>query len=79
MWSELSGRESRVLVGRAPRRGAHRRTTGLARGRESGCGDGVAGEFVISSVAGHVTLLHSVRGLARIELLVADCKGIGAG
>jgi hypothetical protein len=34
--------------------------------------------IVISPAAGHVTLLHSVLGLARIELVVADSKGIGA-
>jgi hypothetical protein len=28
----------------------------------------VAGEFVILTAAGHVALLHSVLGLARIEL-----------
>jgi hypothetical protein len=32
-----------------------------------------------SFAAGHVTLLHFVLGLARIELVVADFKGIGAG
>ncbi len=35
--------------------------------------------IVIFLAAGHVTLLHSVAGLARIELLVADFKGIRAG
>jgi hypothetical protein len=32
-----------------------------------------------SLAAGHVTLFHFVLGLARIELVVADSKGIGAG
>ncbi len=32
--------------------------------------------IVISLAAGHVTLLHSVAELARIELLVADFEGI---
>jgi len=35
--------------------------------------------IVISPALGHVTLLHSALGLARIELVVADSKGIGAG
>ena len=35
--------------------------------------------IVISPATGHVTLLHSVLGLARIELVVADSKGIGVG
>jgi hypothetical protein len=35
--------------------------------------------IIISLAAGDVTLLHSVRGLARIELVVADSKDIGAG
>jgi hypothetical protein len=35
--------------------------------------------IVISLAAGHVTLLHSVLGLGRIELVVADSKSIGAG
>jgi hypothetical protein len=34
--------------------------------------------IVISVAAGHVTLLHSVAELARIELLVADFEGIRA-
>jgi hypothetical protein len=34
--------------------------------------------IVISPAAGYVTLLHSVAGLARTELLVADFKGIRA-
>jgi hypothetical protein len=34
--------------------------------------------IVISLAAGHVTLLHSVAELARIELLVADFEGIRA-
>jgi len=34
---------------------------------------------ILSPAAGHVTLLHFVLGLARIELVVADSKGIGAG
>jgi hypothetical protein len=34
--------------------------------------------IVISPAAGHVTL-HSGQGLARIELMAADSKGIGAG
>lgn len=38
----------------------------------------VAGELLFRLAAGHVTL-HSVLGLARIELVVADAKGIGAG
>jgi len=32
-----------------------------------------------SLAAGHVALLHFVLGFARIELVVADSKGIGAG
>ena len=39
----------------------------------------VAGELLFRLPLGHVTLLHSVLGLARIELMVADSKGIGAG
>ena len=35
--------------------------------------------IVISPAPGHVTLLRPVLGLARIELVVADSKGIGAG
>jgi hypothetical protein len=35
--------------------------------------------IVISPGIEHVTLLHSVLGLARIELVVDDSKGIGAG
>jgi hypothetical protein len=34
--------------------------------------------IVISLAAGHVTLLHPVAELARIELLVADFEGIRA-
>jgi hypothetical protein len=40
-----------------------------------GCG----WRIVISPGTEHVTLLHSVLGLARIELVIADSKGIGAG
>jgi hypothetical protein len=40
---------------------------------------GVAGELLFRVAAGHVTLLHSVLGLAQIEVVVADPKGIGAG
>ena len=39
----------------------------------------VAGELLFRLAAGHVTLLHSVLGLARIELVVADANDIGAG
>jgi hypothetical protein len=39
----------------------------------------VAGELLFRLAAGHVALLHSVLGLARIEVVVADSKGIGAG
>ncbi len=39
----------------------------------------VAGELLFGLAAGHVTLLHSVLGLARIEVVIADSKGIGAG
>jgi hypothetical protein len=39
----------------------------------------VAGELLFRSAAGHVTLLHSVAGLARIELVVADFRCIRAG
>jgi N-acyl-D-aspartate/D-glutamate deacylase len=39
----------------------------------------VAGELLFRLAAGHVTLLHSVLRLARIEVVVADSKGIGAG
>jgi hypothetical protein len=39
----------------------------------------VAGELSFRLAAGHVTLLPSVLGLALIELMVADSKGIGAG
>ena len=35
--------------------------------------------IVISQSAGHVTLSHSVAGLARLELVVADFKGVRAG
>jgi hypothetical protein len=38
--------------------------------------EGVAGEFVISPAAGHVTLLRTVLGF---RLVAADSKGIGAG
>ena len=38
----------------------------------------ISGVAAISPVAGHVTLLHSVCGSARI-VVVADSKGIGAG
>jgi hypothetical protein len=39
----------------------------------------VASELLFRLAAGHVTLLHSDLGLARIEVVVADSKGIGAG
>jgi hypothetical protein len=42
-------------------------------------GEPVAGELLFSPGTEHVTLLHSVLGLARIELVIADSKGIGAG
>jgi hypothetical protein len=38
----------------------------------------VAGELLFSPGTEHVALLHSVLGLARIELVIADSKGIGA-
>jgi hypothetical protein len=38
----------------------------------------VAGELLFRQPSGHVTLLHSVAGLARIALVVADFKGIRA-
>ena len=40
-----------------------------------GCG----WRIVISQSAGHVTLSHSAAGLARLELVVADFKGVRAG
>ncbi len=46
----------------------------MASGAFSRCG----WRIVISLTAGHVTLLHSVAELARIELLVADFEGIRA-
>ena len=35
--------------------------------------------IVISPATGHVTLSHSVAGLARLELVVTDFKGVRAG
>jgi hypothetical protein len=80
-WKRLRRRPNKIMMRRGwPSSPCGMGTTPRARGSQrnpfvSTC----AWRIVFSPSAWHATLLHSVLELARIELVVADSKGIGAG